>query len=318
MSDVIPDVVRDVVGAGLQDDSVTPAASTSGSRPLVRALEALDRSTPAAVAAVETPASPASEAAGPRPEAGIEVSARSGLTPSDAGPASPDRRAPRVETLDAPILRQVAAETGGGAASSDGQGGSARQEYGRRVFAAAAAFESERQAIPRAQGASLASEVCPEAPVAASTQARTPEANAVVRTSVPQATVEDADVVPQLVRAIRTQFRDGVGEARIRLNPEHLGEVRIDIKIEGDRVSARLQVERPEVRQAIEAESHSLRLHLARQGLTLEDLTVTEGSRPRDERTSSDERHRGQDRQPPERRSRRDQPEREFQLTTDD
>jgi flagellar hook-length control protein FliK len=186
------------------------------------------------------------------------------------------------------------------------------------VFAAAAAFESERQAIPRAQGASLASEVCPEAPVAASTQARTPEANAVVRTSVPQATVEDADVVPQLVRAIRTQFRDGVGEARIRLNPEHLGEVRIDIKIEGDLVSARLQVERPEVRQAIEAESHSLRLHLARQGLTLEDLTVTEGSRPRDERTSSDERHRGQDRQPPERRSRRDQPEREFQLTTDD
>jgi flagellar hook-length control protein FliK len=111
---------------------------------------------------------------------------------------------------------------------------------------------------------------------------------------------QDVEVVPQLVRAMRTQFRDGIGEAQIRLKPEHLGEVRIDLKVDGDRVSAVLQVERPEVRQAIEAQSHSLRSGLAAQGLSLDDLEVKQSARARDDD------HQGPQQQAsPERRSRR-------------
>jgi flagellar hook-length control protein FliK len=125
----------------------------------------------------------------------------------------------------------------------------------------------------------------------------------------------DSDLVPQLVQAMRTQFRDGVGEAQIRLKPEHLGEVRIELKVDGDRVSAVLQVERPEVRSAIESQSHSLRSSLAAQGLNLEDITVKQSDKTADDRRSNDDQRRGHGQAQQERRSRRQsQPDREFEL----
>ena len=178
-------------------------------------------------------------------------------------------------------LAGAQAQSGGGAtsfgAASEGQGGSARQEYGRRAFAAVASLEPSIEA--HAAQASPAPEM-PAAPAGSAVSPLRPsDLPAPAAVAAPQAAAEDGEVVSQLVRAMRTQFRDGVGEARIRLNPEHLGEVRIDIKIDGDRVSAVLQVERPDVRQAIEAQSHSLRSGLAAQGLNLEDLTVRQAER---------------------------------------
>ena len=114
------------------------------------------------------------------------------------------------------------------------------------------------------------------------------------------------EVVPQLVRAMHAQFRAGVGEARIRLNPEHLGEVRVAITIDGDRVSALLQVERPEVQRAIESQSDSLRSGLAAQGFTLEHLSVSRDDRARHP-GSDDLEHRGRnpDQRMPQRRSKK-------------
>jgi flagellar hook-length control protein FliK len=126
---------------------------------------------------------------------------------------------------------------------------------------------------------------------------------------------EEADIVPQLVRAMRTHFRAGVGEARIRLNPEHLGEVRLSIRIDGDRVSALLQVERPEVQKAIESQSDSLRTGLAAQGFTLEHLSVNRDEQPRQSANNEPEqrgRERGQP--PPQRRARKREDDQEFEL----
>jgi len=81
-------------------------------------------------------------------------------------------------------------------------------------------------------------------------------------------------VVDQIVKAIKIQVRDGIGEVRLRLQPDQMGEVHIALKVDRDRVSAVLQVERPEVRAQIESQGQTLRAGLAAQGLKLDDLTV--------------------------------------------
>ena len=124
-------------------------------------------------------------------------------------------------------------------------------------------------------------------------------------------------VVPQIVKAMRMQLRDGIGEAQIRLKPEHLGEVRIEIKVEGDRVSAVLQVERPEVRQAIESQSHTLRSGLAAQGLKLDDLHIKQADSARYDRPDDEQRRNQQHDHNSGRQSRRKQPDREFELDAD-
>jgi flagellar hook-length control protein FliK len=126
---------------------------------------------------------------------------------------------------------------------------------------------------------------------------------------------EDRDVIPQLVRAMRTQFRAGIGEARIRLHPEHLGEVRVSVRIDGDRVSALLQVERADVRRAIEAQSDVLRAGLTAQGLVLEHLSVRQEVTVRPQaREDADQRGQPRDHAAPQRRGKKRQPDREFEL----
>jgi flagellar hook-length control protein FliK len=93
---------------------------------------------------------------------------------------------------------------------------------------------------------------------------------------------EPGTVADQIVKAIRIQVRDGIGEVRLRLQPEHLGEVQIELKVDRDRVSAVLHVERPEVRAQIESQGQTLRASLASQGLQLEELTVRDDGERRD------------------------------------
>jgi flagellar hook-length control protein FliK len=97
---------------------------------------------------------------------------------------------------------------------------------------------------------------------------------------------EAGTVTDQIVKAIKIQVRDGIGEVRLRLQPEQMGEVHIALKVDRDRVSAVLQVERPELRAQIEGQGQTLRAGLAAQGLKLEDLTVrpmlSEDTRGRD------------------------------------
>jgi flagellar hook-length control protein FliK len=130
----------------------------------------------------------------------------------------------------------------------------------------------------------------------------------------PRAVPQDSEVIPQIVKAMRTQVRDGIGEAQIRLKPEHLGEVRIELKVDGDRVSAVLHVERPEVRQAIESQSQALRSGLAAQGLKLDDLQVKPGESARYDRQDDEPRRNHQQDQESGRQARRKRPDRQFEL----
>jgi hypothetical protein len=66
---------------------------------------------------------------------------------------------------------------------------------------------------------------------------------------------------------------DGL-EVRVRLHPEALGEVSVQIRWEGGVLSARLEAATPAARDALENGAHSLRAALQEQGIPVERFTV--------------------------------------------
>jgi flagellar hook-length control protein FliK len=82
------------------------------------------------------------------------------------------------------------------------------------------------------------------------------------------------DVALQIVQSLRLQFRDGIGEAILRLKPEHLGSVAISLRIEDGGLKANVQAELPAVRQWLESQQDTLRSALAEHGLRLDRFDV--------------------------------------------
>lgn len=80
----------------------------------------------------------------------------------------------------------------------------------------------------------------------------------------------------QIVQAMRVQASANGGDARIRLQPNYLGELTISLKVENGNVVAHLAAATPEVRQWIESNEATLRQGLALHDLKLERLVVTE------------------------------------------
>jgi len=106
-------------------------------------------------------------------------------------------------------------------------------------------------------------------------QAAPPEAASTVRAPASAAALDGEDVSSQLVQAIRMQWKGGVGDARLTLHPEYLGEVSIALRVENGSVNASLSADTPGVRAWMEANESVLRQGLAEQGLSLNRLTVS-------------------------------------------
>jgi flagellar hook-length control protein FliK len=99
----------------------------------------------------------------------------------------------------------------------------------------------------------------------------------------PLAMPEPAENLSRLVQSIRVQARDGVSNATLRLNPEHLGELTVTIRVEAGTVSAVVRAESGDVRQWLRGQEGSIRAALAEQGLHLDELVVEQdGERPQD------------------------------------
>ncbi|MCC6992207.1 MAG: flagellar hook-length control protein FliK, partial [Acidobacteria bacterium] len=86
-------------------------------------------------------------------------------------------------------------------------------------------------------------------------------------------------VQTQIVKSIRMQWTGGLGEARVTLKPEYLGEVTASIKVEQGVVTATLHADTPEVRRWMESHTATLRDALVDHGLKLDRLTVGEPER---------------------------------------
>ena len=102
---------------------------------------------------------------------------------------------------------------------------------------------------------------------------------ATMRSSIPQSQLSDLEQLElpdQLIRAIRMQWRNGVGEAKLRLTPEHLGEVMVSLQVRQGSVSAVLRADTDLVRDWIRTHQNELKSLLESQGLRLESLVVEE------------------------------------------
>jgi flagellar hook-length control protein FliK len=78
----------------------------------------------------------------------------------------------------------------------------------------------------------------------------------------------------QLIRAVRLQWHQGIGDARVRLRPEHLGDVAIELRVERGAVTVSLRAETPAAAESIRSHDAELRAALDAQGLKVEKFEV--------------------------------------------
>ncbi|MBP2016999.1 flagellar hook-length control protein FliK [Symbiobacterium terraclitae] len=113
------------------------------------------------------------------------------------------------------------------------------------------------------------------APAAEASQARGLERLTAGRLQVQQ-------VVEEFTKAVR-ELPDGQYRLTLRLHPEHLGEVRLELHMSGREVHAALEVANPDARQALESGGEQLRQSLSDAGYNLAGFEVAtgEGRQPR-------------------------------------
>jgi flagellar hook-length control protein FliK len=100
------------------------------------------------------------------------------------------------------------------------------------------------------------------------------------------APAEVPDVPSQVVRAVAMQWKQGVGEARLQLRPEHLGEVTVTLRVEQGSVLATVRAESQAAIDLIRGRQLELQSALAAQGLDLDHLVIDLDPDQRRERPS--------------------------------
>jgi len=90
------------------------------------------------------------------------------------------------------------------------------------------------------------------------------------------AAIDDGNLHRQIVQAIHLQSRNGIGDARLTLQPEYLGELTIALRVENGGVTAHVSAAASDVRAWLGANEALLRQGLLDQGLTLDRLVVSE------------------------------------------
>lgn len=83
-------------------------------------------------------------------------------------------------------------------------------------------------------------------------------------------------MVPEVVRSARVAVSaEGISEARIRLKPEHLGDIQMKVVMEEKMITAHFQVQSQSVREIIESQFQNLKEQLSQQGLKVDKFTVS-------------------------------------------
>ena len=131
------------------------------------------------------------------------------------------------------------------------------------------------------------------APAAASPAAAAPVTTAAVPTSA-QTETPGAENVGRLVQAMRVIARPGAWEANVRLNPEHLGDVSIAVRVERNTVSAVVNAEGAGVRQWLESQEEAVRSGMAEHGLQLDRFIVQRDGQRRDAQPQQEQQGRRQ------------------------
>lgn len=94
------------------------------------------------------------------------------------------------------------------------------------------------------------------------------------RELLPYATVDPNAVIEQVVKGIVVQSSSGSSQIRLRLQPEHLGEVALQLTVTGNSISANVVAQSASVRDALLSNQSQLMRSLAESGLSLGSFSV--------------------------------------------
>jgi len=263
------------------------ASPSSGQKPAAHPL----RQALAAIAATAPAATPSTEASqantatvAPRPA----DTAAPTQAPAAASSSSHDARAVAMPRVDAAAAAPVAAS---GSASDAGFSGGESPAGAFEGFAAASARTAGRGAEVRLElgalsaAASGAQDMTAGASLSAiagfgaagETMLRAIDVPAAARFEQALTSVDpDVHNLQAMVRTVRLfAGGDGAHEARLQLEPEHLGPVALTVRVEQGSVSAHFRAETPAAQRWIETHQQELRAGLREQGLDVKEVVVT-------------------------------------------
>jgi flagellar hook-length control protein FliK len=87
--------------------------------------------------------------------------------------------------------------------------------------------------------------------------------------------VPDTTVMDQVLTHLSLQRRLASTTVHLRLNPQELGELRMEIKVEQDNIKAHIIAQNPQAQEMIDRHLPRLREALELQGLNLQQVSVT-------------------------------------------
>jgi len=100
------------------------------------------------------------------------------------------------------------------------------------------------------------------------------------------------DIASQIIDQVKLQIRPDNAKMEIQLTPEHLGKVELEVSSKNGELSAKLNVQNDQVKEAVESQMQVLRDTLEAQGLKVENIEVTVaefGFRFQDEQGSAEQ-----------------------------
>ena len=89
---------------------------------------------------------------------------------------------------------------------------------------------------------------------------------------------EQIDVIKQISEKVDVNLFEDKSEMIIKLKPDHLGKVTVEIAVENGAVTAKFLAESDKVKEILESNMQDLKDHLAKQGMVVQDLSVSVGN----------------------------------------
>ena len=88
---------------------------------------------------------------------------------------------------------------------------------------------------------------------------------------------EQIDVIRQISEKVDINLFEDKSEMIIKLKPDHLGKVTVEIAVENGNITAKFLAESQKVKEILESNMQDLKDHLAKQGMMIQDLSVSVG-----------------------------------------
>ncbi len=86
---------------------------------------------------------------------------------------------------------------------------------------------------------------------------------------------EQIDVIKQVAEHVDVNLVEDKSEMIIKLKPDHLGKVTVEIAVENGNIVAKFLAESQKVKEILESNMQDLKDHLAKQGMVVQDLSVS-------------------------------------------